>query len=311
MALVLQQLEHALVLAPENEGLYAPLADALVEQGDTHGELIHQSLRADSDWTLVEAQRDTLRVRAGTPDNAELRWERGFVSELRCGLADSAAFLEGRLFLLLRSLTVAVGPEPTADVAAMVPRRATLKRLRFDAQPTSELGDMSALWAQLPGLISLTVINGRCVLGALPSEQLMSLCLVNTTHERSLEALLSSTAWPSLRTLRVTASKGGLEFLSAERMPALRELTLETTWAEPCLRAAISSRMLPRLEAFKCDGVLDDAGLERLLRVMPTLGAVKRIQLVHRPDDDSTLDAGLLKKLRGFPQVNIVIGRLR
>jgi hypothetical protein len=322
-----ERFEQAIANDPENAQLYQMLADALLEAGDEFGECIANHLRLTSaTWRTIEDRDPQLKallarlrefVGPAARHFSELRWQWGFVEEAKLDLlADTTVDLtdcfERRVFRFLRMLTVRLTNtnSEALEVAPLVPGCATLKRLKVESSTPCEVGDFSRVWAKLPALSSLTLLNAIAQLGSVP-RQLRALTLVDSSRRQQCEPVLLEAPWPQLRTLRVSLSPSDtLAALTPSRMPALRELTLEAQRLDDLLLQARACALLPQLETLKCDAQwLSDSGLEALRGVLAK-ATKARIEVVGR-DTDNALDMKFVKRLRENRRLNLVIDRYR
>ncbi|MEW5740013.1 MAG: pentapeptide repeat-containing protein [Myxococcota bacterium] len=321
--------EAALDAHPDDEGRWEVYGDWLQTQGDLRGELVARHGKPGFD-DFVQAHveeifRDAADEARGGGQMPELtvEWRHGFVHaatlradnpERKVDLGVLAAkvlslpvsrFLRGLHFGVKHGAVTYGGAEneysSVIEALKAHPRTPALQHLSlglqrvwrddYDTSPLHHWGDLSALWALVPGLKTLYLKGGGGTLGALVLPELERFTLEADYLGDGAEGVfdeLRAAKWPKLRRLEVTDVGGELNVPSLlatlESLPLVHLAIQESGGLSRVLEALLQSKVLPRLEVLDLRlGVLDGRALQLLqtrtsafrhLRVLDLTGSV-------------------------------------
>lgn len=307
---------QAVLEAPHHAPTLQVLADALMERGDPHGELIRLQLMGDRAATQHLAQHaagllgEQARLTTCLP-----QLERGFLSSIRvASAAELEALLERPIARLLREVQVSSQtPDPVERFAEVLVTRGppTLSRLSFgnrglSPQAEGEL-NVAALTSGLGSLEELSVATWAANFEGAASARLRGLTLSLANPVRGL----GEASFRKLEALTLELPFRGLELplslLSGEVTPALASLTLEgAMWPAQLHELSVSS-LLRELRHLRLAAEAETGWYVALLETMDSFAHLESLELLadaHHPDWMSAVKAAL-------PQVKIVHRQLR
>lgn len=290
-----------LLANPDDDNLRLVYADWLQARGDPRGELIavqHAGAKDKEEELLARHGREWLGELGSFEGLLEVEWRLGFVDSVVIGneyddddrsVAEVLdGFLASDASLLLRDLEVGglenemTGYEPLVEVLAR--RRPTpLRRLHLgDSDPYRELagcpvGDVTPLFAALPGLEQLTLRGTDIILGRVSHDRLRSFAAsTNNLSPEATEAVCRA-HWPWLERLELWfgAKDSGAEssvysiipILDRENIPSVTHLGLcNAEFTDDLCEMLPGARVLPHLRSLDLSkGTLSYDGAMTLL----------------------------------------------
>lgn len=337
-------LEEALYRDPSAE-TWAVYADWLQSQGDPRGELVAAALAGRDIEALLEANEEAfwgpfVPGRAWGK-HAEIVWGYGFWREARIGVPwgdwdagdlsdavaallrhDSARFLSALTLGLVCDLSdgdyswsdaiaevVAAGPRPSLRSLFI----GDFHRNEPDISST-EMGDLSSLWPQLPALERLRLHAGQFDLGPLDTPRLVDLRLqTGSLSRQSLDRVIEAPL-PEIEHLELwfgrpryggdCAASDVVRLLSRTDLPKLRSLGLmNAEFADEIPALLLRSPLLPRLARIDLSmGTLTEAGAQVLLDGASALAHLEEIDL----SDNAVFEETSAQLARALPHTRIV-----
>ncbi len=268
MATALEQAWSLALARPADLDARQVLADALLEVGSPHGEL----MRLQLDWRRGHPRRADLEVReeeliathaaallgdASLPLRLELDWEAGFVSHALAVSAtrDLETLFQAPAGKLVRAVQVTDFAAPLAALAAALARHAppTLTELRVGLANVVERAvvDVAPLFSALPRLARLDLTGLLADFSAVSSDALVALQLGSFVGTEPTLTTLGAARLPALRELDVVLSADTPRFpgsfLTAAGFPAVQELELLGPLSRQHVAGLANSPLLARL----------------------------------------------------------------
>ena len=303
----------AVVLArPDDLDARQVLADAMLEAGDVHGELIELQLaraRGDARRVDIDAREEELLTTHGAAllGDGELRrrldlgWEAGFVRTVRAlGSLDELATLfrapAGRLVRSLQALELSV---PLAQVAVVLKSSAppTLTELRLgrSSAVVAPVADVAPLLAALPRLERLDVRGLLVDFSAVSSAALRTLEVGSFVNTEPTLTTLGTARLPALKALHVVLSDSTPRFpgafLSASGFTAVESLALFGYLAPEHLAGLANSPLLARLRQLRLVPTAETGWGDELRRLAPKYLHLERLELATTLDRFTPLRA--------------------
>jgi uncharacterized protein (TIGR02996 family) len=307
---------QAVLDAPDDDAALLVLADALLERGDPHGELIRLALAGDEATHHLVGNATAL---LGDPRRLKTcgpRFERGFLLSLRVTtVADLEALLSRPIGRLLRAVEVASATEePVEPFSEALVRGApaTLSSVTFgnrglSPQPAGEL-NVAALLSGVRSIQELTVATWAANFEGAASAGLrrLTLSLVNPVRglgEASFRSLESLSLELPFRRIELP-----LSLLSGEVAPSLRTLTLEgALWPAQLHELSVSS-LLRDLTELRITAEAETGWYPALLETIDSFAHLQRIELLadrHHPDWVVAVKAALPQAIVTHPQLRL------
>lgn len=305
MASALEQAWSLALARPADLDARQVLADALLEGGSAHGEL----MRLQLDWRRGHPRRADLEAReeeliathaaallgdATLPLRLELDWEAGFVSHALAISAtkDLETLFQAPAGKLVRAVQVTDFSRPLATLAATLARHAppTLTELRVGlsalAGPT--VADVAPLFAALPRLSRLDVTGALADFSSVSSDVLASLDVGSFQGTEPTLTTLGAAHLPALKELQVVLSDASPRFpgsfLAAAGFPAVQELTLLGYLTRGHVEGLAGSPLLARLARLRLLPVPETGWDEALRAHAARFGHLERIEYVDTLD---------------------------
>lgn len=261
---------EAVLVAPDDDRALLVLADALMEVGDPHGELIRLQLSgADDEPHLTQHAEalfgDPIRLATWSP-----RFARGFLTEVSIGVSSELeAVLARPIGRLLRKVDIsALTMEPIDQLGELLATRGpkTLGALWFGRGGLSPWAPPEVtLDVEHPGLLKVAALTAR-----LPS--LTELVL------SSWAVAFEGASSQSLRSLELNLQPP-VSGLGEARFPGLRSLGLELPFRRLDLPAPLlAGEVAPALESLSLSGALWPQQLTELSRSV-LLRGLRRLEL--------------------------------
>ena len=275
----------AVLAAPDDDQALHVLADALMEQGDPHGELIRLQLAGDEEGTARHLSTHGLRLlgSARALNEASLQFKRGFIFSARVErLVDLQSVFDRPVSRLVREVRVSAVPviaelgpidQIVSEVATRGPR--TISSLRFGT-------DQLAYVAQ-PGEVQVAPMAAR-------------LTSLEELWITEWAARFEGSSSASLRRLRLNL-RSPIRGLGEARFPALEALDLELPFRRMELPVALlAGEVAPGVESLTLRGVLwpeqlRDLSVSALLRDLKGLVIVAEAETAWYPALLETIDA--------------------
>lgn len=303
----------AVVLArPEDLDARQVLADAMLEAGDAHGELIELQLaraRGDARRDDIDAREEELLTTHGAAllgdgelrRRLDLRWEAGFVRAVGAlgSLESLATLFHAPAGRLVRSLQAADVSAPLTQVAAALGPHAppTLVELRLARSPAvvAPVADVAPLLRALPRLERLDVRGLLADFSAVNSAALRMLELGSFVNTEPTLTTLGTARLPALRVLQVVLSDSTPRFpgafLAAAGFAAVESLALFGYLAPEHLAGLASSPLLARLRRLRLVPSAETGWGEELRRLAPRYLHLERLELATTLDRFTPLRA--------------------
>lgn len=315
---------EAVLAAPDDDQALLVLADALMERGDPHGELIRlQLMGADSlshvDLHLAELFGDKerfLRWSRASSRRGGLHFSRGFLDWVEIeSLADLSALIELPIARLLPELGLrSVFDDPIEAAVDLIANRGprSLTSLDFgwaeDDLPHSGLIDVAKLTAALPRVTDLTVGTWSATLAGARSPSLTRLEL-NCEHPI---IGLGNARLDRLARLALRLPFRGMDLppslLGGEVAPTLKSLTIWGALWPQQLRVLAQSPLLERLTELRIGAEAETGWYGALLETIDAFGHLERIKLSadrHHPEWVQAVKAALPQVIIREPQLRL------
>jgi uncharacterized protein (TIGR02996 family) len=300
-------LETAIFKDPDNVQSYLVYGDWLQMQGDPRGELIavhaallekpgDEALRKRAAKILGEHRGEWLGDLAHEDEFKE-QWHLGFLRSATIGGEEeygeidspdvyaklarlpSARFLRELVFGVPNTDDGTIQYQPIVDALVANPPKAlrslTLSAMGYQISWT-ELGDLSPLYAKIPGLRSLTIKLGVMGLGTIRLPELREFEVVTGGFTRGNMKSVASAAWPKLEKLVVYFGSDNYgadctiddvrPILDGKGIPNVTSLGLcNAEFADDIAAAVAESKMLKQVKALDLSqGTMTDAGAQAI-----------------------------------------------
>lgn len=274
MKLLPDQLEAAIIAAPDDPAPVLVAADWLMSKGDPLGEFMSLSRALENEnnpaiFISRKRQRDELLrihgdqwLNGASLDEGLWRW--GLVTHARVQVEHLDAFLAAPVGRYVRELEVQGPLQSLAASFARVPLP-VLSGLALKGRGRGPSVNLAAVTATLPHLRRLGVFGVDLDFTHVSLNSLTDLRLRDVRHP-SVTPYVASLGGPTLTHVELLLELSlELKTLVTNRTPALRWLHLEDALADDLAAWAAKAPIMKQLDVLGLSGPMTDAGLDSLL----------------------------------------------